>query len=42
MLGELQGKTSNAAGAALDQDRFARFEFRGVFDGRDRREADKA
>ncbi len=41
MLGELHGKARDAAGAALDQDGFAVFEVRRVFDGRHRGEADE-
>ena len=41
MLGELHGKSGDAAGAALDQNGLAGFEMRGVFDGGERGEADE-
>ena len=41
MLGELHGKSGDAAGATLDQNGLARFEVRRIFDGRERGEADE-
>src|ERR1019366_93200 len=41
MLGKLHGKSGDAAGATLDQNGLTRFELRGIFNCRERGEADE-